>query len=88
MDKTLLDWAAPRSRNLLTIIYGDCKVLILRKSCKFTKFTPLVDLRFYSYRPKKESECPKLIQISPVIDASGRIPSRLGAPVLLLFKEL
>jgi len=31
MDKTLLDWAAPRSRKMLTIIYGDCKVLILRK---------------------------------------------------------
>ncbi len=25
MDKTLLDWTAPRSRKMLTIIYGDCK---------------------------------------------------------------
>jgi len=29
MDKTLLDWAAPRSRKMLTIIYGDCKGMVL-----------------------------------------------------------
>ena len=27
MDKTLLDWAAPESRKMLTIICGDCKAI-------------------------------------------------------------
>jgi len=31
MDKTLLDWAAPRSRKVFTIIYGNCKDLISYK---------------------------------------------------------
>jgi len=35
-----------------------------------------------------ESECPKLFQISPVIDASSQIPPSLSTPVRLLFEEL
>jgi len=57
-------------------------------SCKFTKFTTLVDLIFDLYKPKKESGCPKLFQISPVIDASSQIPPSLSTPVRLLFEEL
>jgi len=37
MDKTLLDWAAPRSRKILTIIYGDCKAVILRKDLQISE---------------------------------------------------
>ena len=36
MDKALLDWAAPKSRKILTIIYGDCKALILLKGLQIS----------------------------------------------------
>ena len=45
MDKTLLDWAAPRNRKILTIIYGDCKVLTLRKDLQISEI-------YNSRRPK------------------------------------
>ena len=63
MDKTLLDWAAPRSRKILTIIYGDCKDLILRKDSLISEIYNSRRPKILFYKAKKESGRPKLFQI-------------------------